>query len=177
MTGLCRERSFAWGVFALCVWSNPSAAQELTVIFDNGETRPLAEFLGPLQSTKREPLLRPGAKPHLGAADLERLLPIRSVGLTPGRVIARSLERPFARPFFLVGSDVTSQQWLARHRTQLIDIGAVGLLVEAATVEDMERMASIADGLSMTPASGSDIARALGVAHYPVALSHGRLWQ
>ena len=56
-------------------------------------------------------------------------------------------------------------------------MGAVGLLVEATSLEDLRAIAEIADGLPITPASGSDIAKALGIAHYPAGISGGRIWQ
>jgi integrating conjugative element protein (TIGR03765 family) len=160
---------------ALCLVTGISVAEPLTVIFDNGWTRPLAEFLAPLAHIKRERASE--SSPNLGAADLEQLLPIRSPGLSPGKVKVRKHQVPFARPFFLIGSDSWSQGWLAEHRQRLLDIGAVGLLVDAASIEDLEAIASIADGLLITPAAGSDIASALGVMHYPFAVSDGRIWQ
>lgn len=165
-----------WWAFA-CLVGQASAAEELIVIFDSGRARPLAPFLNPLQSAGREEAPAGLNKPSLGAADLEQLLPIASAGLVPGRIVRWKHGLPFARPFFMVGSDLWSQRWLTDHRAHLLDIGAVGLLVEAATVEDLKRMAGIADGLSLIPASGADIAEALGVAHYPVAVSGGYVWQ
>jgi integrating conjugative element protein (TIGR03765 family) len=160
---------------ALCVVTGISVAEPLTVIFDNGQTRPLAELLAPLAHIKRERASE--SSPNLGAADIEQLLPIRSPGLSPGKVPARKHQVPFARPFFLIGSDSSSRQWLAERRQRLLDIGAVGMLVDAASIEDLQAIASIADGLPITPAAGSDIARALGVTHYPFAVSDGRIWQ
>lgn len=162
-------------VVALCLVTGISVAEPLTVIFDNGRTRPLAEFLAPLAHVKRERTLEPS--PNLGAADIEQLLPIRSPGLSPGKVPVRKHQVPFARPFFLIGADSKSQEWLAEHRQRLLDIGAEGLLVDAASIEDLQAIASIADGLPVTPAAGSDIAKALGVTHYPFAVSDGRIWQ
>jgi integrating conjugative element protein (TIGR03765 family) len=164
-------------VVALCFVIELSVADPLTVIFDNGQTRPLAEFLAPLQHIKRERTPQSESRPNLGAADIEQLLPIRSPGLSPGKVPVRKHQVPFARPFFLIGSDSWSRQWLAERRQRLLDIGAVGLLVDAASIEDLQAIASIADGLPITPAAGSDIAKALGVMHYPFAVSDGRIWQ
>ncbi len=161
----------------LCFGIEVSVAEPLTVIFDNGKTRPLAEFLAPLAHIKREQAPSSESSPNLGAADLEQLLPIRSPGLSPGKVPVRKHQVPFARPFFLIGSDPWSRQWLAEHRQRLLDIGAVGLLVDATGIEDLKAIAGIADGLPITPAAGSDIAKALGVVHYPVAISDGRIWQ
>ena len=65
----------------------------------------------------------------------------------------------------------------ARSATKTIPpaaIGAVGMLVQAETREDLEAVADLADGLSILPASASDIAKALGISHYPVLISaHG----
>jgi integrating conjugative element protein (TIGR03765 family) len=161
----------------LCLVADTSVAEPLTVIFDNGRTRPLAEFLAPLAHVKRDRAAQSESSLNLGAADLDQLLPIRSPGLSPGKVEVRKHQVPFARPFFLIGSDSWSQGWLAEHRQRLLDIGAVGLLVDAASIEDLQPIASIADGLPITPAAGSDIASALGVMHYPFAVSDGRIWQ
>jgi len=107
----------------------------------------------------------------LGAADPKSWLPIRSPGLTPGRVQARKQDRPFTRPFFLIGSDPRSRQWLRIDRDRLEAIGAVGMLVQADTLDDLRSIAELAGGLSILPASGSDIAKALGISHYPVLIS------
>ena len=153
------------------------AAVELIVIFDNGQARPLSDFLGPLDAGKPDNHSPSINKPLLGAADIQSLLPIRSPGLTPGKVTPRAHKVPFARAFFLIGSDTMSKRWLKQHRKALKEMGAVGLLVEAATLEDLRAIAEITDGLPVAPASGSDIAKALGIRHYPVGISGGRIWQ
>ena len=151
-------------------------AGALTVIYDSGETYPLAPFLEvfdeePNQGKRPQASPVPPRPPALGAADLERLLPIQSPGLTPGRVGPRSIKRPFARPFFLIGSDSFSREWLATHRDRLAEIGAVGMLVEAETLDDLRAIAAIAEGLPILPASASDVAEALGLSHYPVLIT------
>ncbi|MCP4099911.1 MAG: integrating conjugative element protein, partial [Lentisphaerae bacterium] len=60
------------------------------------------------------------------------------------------------------------------HRDRLKEIGAVGMLVQADTREDLQATANLSGGLSILPASASDIAKALGISHYPVLISaHG----
>ncbi len=155
----------------------PLAVAELTVIFDNGQARPLAEFLGPLKSATTNNERVADKNKQLGAANVQLLLPIRSVGLTPGKVTAKTHNVPFARAFFLIGSDEWSKRWLVQHRKTLKDMGALGMLIQATTIEDLREVAKLADGLSITPASGSDIAKAIGIKHYPVGISSGRIWQ
>ena len=164
-----------WGLSIVCALVPVMVQAELTVIYDSGHTQPIAPFLGVFESDDRTPKQNPIlTKPQLGAANPEALLPIQSPGLTPGPVQARSHDRPFTRPFFLIGSDARSRQWLQDYRDQLKKIGAMGMLVQADTVDDLRTMAKLADGLSILPASGSDIAEALGISHYPVLISvHG----
>lgn len=175
----CHARiGLAWLTAVLAILPVVSATSaELIVIYDSGHARPLAPLLGPVRSARRDDPPRPAGGTALGAADIEAVLPISSPGLTPGVVSGRTYTQPFAKPFFLVGSDARSRRWLRQHRTTLEDLGAVGMLVEAQSVEDMQRMRALARGLPLLPASGTDIARALGVDHYPVAVADGRIWQ
>ena len=162
----------------LCLLGTASfAAAGLTVIFDNGQATSLSVFLGPLESAEADIKHADADDQQLGAADLESLLPIQSPGLTPGRLRPRAHNVPFASPFFLIGSDEWSKRWLVQHRTALKHMGAAGLLVEASSVDDLRDIAKLAEGLPITPASGSEIARAIGISHYPFAISGGRIWQ
>ena len=158
-----------------CVLVPALAQAELTVIYDSGNTQPIAPFLEAFESADEIPQQSPAQiKPQLGAADPEAWLPIQSPGLTPGSVQPRSHDRPFARPLFLIGSDARSQHWLQDHRDRLKEMGAVGMLVQAETLDDLRTIAELADGLSILPASASDIAKVLGISHYPVLIStHG----
>ena len=151
------------------------AGAALTIIYDNGNTQPIAPFFEVFESADESSQQSPiPTKLQLGAADPQAWLPIQSPGLTPGLIQARPHDRPFARPFFLIGSDARSRQWLWDHRERLKDIGAVGMLVQADTLEDLRTIAELADGLSILPASASDIAKALGISHYPVLITaHG----
>ncbi|NKB65226.1 MAG: integrating conjugative element protein [Gammaproteobacteria bacterium] len=168
------------------------AIAELTVIYDSGQTRSLMPLLSPLMSaaeqtseSKQPAPERPSSQPLLGPADISNLLPIRSPGLYPGdigdsqpngQVIAR-LAQGNPRPFFWVGSDPFSVQWLKTHRETLKSLGAVGLLVQAETEADVRRVANAAQGLSITLGSGSDLAAALGIHHYPVLITRDGIRQ
>ena len=166
------DRYWFKGMFAVLALYPVIAGADLTVIYDSGDTQPIAPFLEAFKAGDAFPQHSPVIKkPQLGAADPESLLPIQSPGLTLGPVQARAHDRPFSRPFFLIGSDARSRQWLQDHRERLKEIGAVGMLVQAETLEDLRVIAELADGLSILPASGNDIAHALGISHYPVLIS------
>jgi integrating conjugative element protein (TIGR03765 family) len=170
---MCRcDRYWVRGMVAVLALYPAIAGATLTVIYDSGDTQPIAPFLEAFETdnefSQQSPVVK---RPQLGAADPESILPIQSPGLTAGRVQTRAHDRPFTRPFFLIGSDTWSRQWLQDHRERLKEIGAVGMLVQAETLEDLRVIAELADGLSILPASGNDIAQALGISHYPVLIS------
>lgn len=171
---MSRLRYLQWIWIAIAIV--PAIAQaELMVIYDSGHTQPIAPFLKIFESAnKTSQQSSIPTKLQLGAADPQAWLPVRSPGFTSGPVQARLHDRPFARPFFLIGSDARSRKWLQNHRERLKEIGAVGMLVQADTLDDLRTIAKLADGLSILPASASDIANALGISHYPVLISaHG----
>lgn len=163
-----------YGVISIGMVLTPlSAWSEVTVIYDSGATRPLAPYLEIIDhpETTINPSTGARNRPGLGAAEVQALLPILSPGLSPGPVQARSHDRPFSLPFFLIGSDDRSRQWLVEYRERLKEIGAVGMLVQAETKEDLRAIAQLAGGLPILPASAADIATALGISHYPVLIT------
>ena len=83
----CLERPVVCLLTLTCLLGTASLSlAQLTVIFDNGQAKPLSEFLGPLKNAKTEKEPAVVESWSLGAADLETLLPIRSPGLTPGKL-------------------------------------------------------------------------------------------
>ena len=94
--------------------------------------------------------------------------PLPQTPVTP-EVLAR-LQR-LSRPVFLVGADAFSLSWLAGHRAELAEHGAVGFLVEAATESDLARAQATGERLALVPSSASQLAAALGLTRYPVLLS------
>jgi len=158
----------------LGLWTGVAVA-ELAIVYDSGDTAPLAPYL---QAFSELPAAAPVvAQPgdRVGAANLRRLLPIHTPALTPGPVSPRPLSLPngatLPRPLFLIGADPQSRRWLEMHRERLAEIHAVGMLVNAESVADLEAIAVIARGLPILPASATDIAEILGLKHIPVLIS------
>ena len=177
------------GVFLLLALPN-SVSAALTVIYDSGQTHPIAPYLKSMQQLESRSSRVNAGNPineieRLGPAQIGNLLPIRSPELAPGAISASTASQEalnrlalgHARPFFLVGSDVLSQRWLIARKLELLRLGAVGMLVQAETETDVRRMAELAQGLPMTLGSATDIGKALGIAHYPVLISSGGIEQ
>jgi integrating conjugative element protein (TIGR03765 family) len=157
---------------ALLVLSGPAAFGAPQVLYDSGLTWPLAPYLAIFDEDWGVESPAPPSAAASGVT-LEALLPIRTPEMTPGVVRARGLQAAAtgARPVFLIGADPLSLEWLAAHRERLIELGAVGMLIDADSIEAVRQVATRAEGLKILPASGAELARALGVRHYPVLIS------
>ncbi len=148
-----------------------ASADDLTVIYDSGDTQPIAPYLEILKDPTEGNDIEPPQILSLGAADLSQLLPIYSPGLTPGPVTRTAISRPYSAPLFLIGCDPLSARWLAANRTRLVRLGAVGMVVEVPDEAALERITELAAGLSLLPASATDLAASLGITHYPVLIT------
>ena len=71
-----------------------ASADGLTVIYDSGDTQPIAPYLEILKDPTEGNDIEAPQIPSLGAADLRQLLPLHSPGLTPGPVTRTASRRP-----------------------------------------------------------------------------------
>jgi len=152
----------------------PLAAQaaSLTVVEDRGGVSALPYY----QRLNPEPTQ---AQPQASLPQPTRALgfPVRSTRLTPGPVQGRTLNAPGLQPFFLVGDDELSRQWLASRGETLQRLGAAGLAVNVTSSERLAVIRSWAPGLAINPVIGDDLAARLGLAHYPVLITATALEQ
>lgn len=84
---------------------------------------------------------------------------------------------PGMRSIFLIGDDELSRRWLALRRDQLIQLNAVGYVVNVASKAAWDDLQHQANGLELLPVSGSDLAVRLRISHYPVLISEKGLEQ
>lgn len=147
---------------------------ELTVVADLGG-QSTAEYFAGINNQGEE-----SSAPQvltLSTPDKASVLPIRTPELSPGVLEARSLSMPGMRSIFLIGDDERSRRWLALRRDQLIQLNAVGYVVNIASESAWNDLQSQANGLELLPVSGSDLAVRLGISHYPVLISEKGLEQ
>jgi integrating conjugative element protein (TIGR03765 family) len=168
-------RRMAHGLLLIIV--GRASAEGLTVIYDSGDTQPIAPYLEILKDSTEGDDTEAPQIPSLGAADLSQLLPIYSPGLTPGPVTRTAISRPYSAPLFLIGCDPLSARWLAANRSRLAYLGAVGMVVEAPDEAALQRVTELAGGLSLLPASATDLAASLGITHYPVLITRDNFEQ
>lgn len=150
--------------------SNPNS-HKLVVVEDKGgvSALPYFEEMGLIaQKTVRT---APGKQFVVQSVTIAAMLPVRSEFLTPGSVTARAIQAPGLRPMFIVGDDDLSRQWLTYRRDALIQLNAVGLVVNVDHEQRLQALQAIVPELMLSPVSGDDIAQRLNLQHYPVLIT------
>lgn len=166
----------ALGLLPAAAVSAQSTPTPLIVVEDHGGASALpyyqalhllpdADVPGPTASAKPSPVLP--AHP-VTQADM---LPVRSTWLTPGDVPRRVIRAPGLSPVFIIGDDARSRAWLPQHLRSLRELGAVGLVVNIESAQALDALRRLAPGLVLAPTSGDDLARRLGLRHYPVLIT------
>ena len=152
-----------------------AADQPLVVVEDRGGASALPYYqaldLQPQASLRERPPPRielPPPGERLGEADM---LPVRSPSLTPGAIERRVIEAPGLRPLFLLGDDERSRLWLRQRTDTLRKLGAVGLVVNVESQDSLDALRRLAPELVLSPVSADDLARRLGIHHYPVLIT------
>ncbi|EKS3673625.1 integrating conjugative element protein [Salmonella enterica] len=158
-----------------------SAMAALTVVADLGgeSTAPLFDAINNEANEFTPPRsLSPPSPPRPSApATVDEMLPVATPEMTPGRVEARSLALAGMTPVFLVGDDALSRDWLAQRRADLLRMNATGLVVNVNDSATLRELQAGAPGLTLLPASASDIAHRLQLTHYPVLITDRGLSQ
>lgn len=99
------------------------------------------------------------------------MLPVHSTLLTPGDASRRVIRAPGLRPVFVIGDDARSRAWLQQHLSTLRDLHAVGLVVNVESPAALDALRRLAPDVTLAPTPGDDLARRLGLHHYPVLIT------
>ncbi len=141
---------------------------ELITLYDSGNTWPTLEYM-PKNTPKQQ---RPSLKEALNKRTNPVNFPITSSSLSPGKVTPKAFTISHLQiPIFLIGNDEWSKQWLTDRVDELRQLGAMGMLVEVANMDQLKEITKIAAGIKIFPASGDDIAKQLNITHYPILIS------
>lgn len=142
-----------------------ASADQLVVVEDHGgvSALPYYQDLVPDPAGAQRP---PVVGVRQGGA-----FPVVTPEMSPGPVQGRVINAPGLQPLFLLGDDEASRAWLQEHRQELLQLQAVGLVVNVSGPGRMAEVRNWAPGLQMLPTSGTDIAGRLGLRHYPVLIT------
>lgn len=105
------------------------------------------------------------------------MLPVFTPELRPGSMTDRPLQLPGIGALFLVGDDALSREWLKANAGALAEQHAAGMIVNVTDMAAVRELRELAPGVSLAPASGSELARRLQIAHYPVLITDTGLTQ
>lgn len=147
-----------------------AGADQLTVVEDRGGSSALRYY----QDIEPEPTAPPpvGTGVRTGGA-----FPVITPELSPGQVQGRVINAAGLQPMFIVGDDSGSQAWLKHKLPELQGLQAVGLAVNVSSAARLEEIRRWAPDLQVMPVPASDIARRLGLQHYPVLITATTLQQ
>lgn len=158
----------------------PAFAQQgkLIVVEDKGgtPTEPYFRELGLLADEAATMPLTANNKPIKQVKDSD-MLPVRSELLSPGKVESVEIQAFGITPFFLIGDDALSKQWLVKNKAKLIQLKARGMVVNVATANGLASLKALAPELYLAPIAGDDIAKRLSLKHYPVLITSGSIEQ
>ena len=91
--------------------------------------------------------------------------------MQPGPIDAQRRPTGVSRPFFLVGTDAYSLDWLAKNRERLVKLQAFGLVVEVPDAAAYRRLEALAKGVALRPVSADVIAEHLSLTRYPALIT------
>ena len=151
------------------ILQKPTEKPNNMVVIDTvGQTKPIDEVIGKHVSIGRAMAI---AKSK-AAKTIEVSYPFKTPSLTPGRVIRKKADFFWLKiPFFIVGTDNVSAQWIQENYASLKKNNAVGIIVNANSEFAVNKLKSLSEGLQLFVAPGDSLAKELGIRHYPAVVS------
>jgi integrating conjugative element protein (TIGR03765 family) len=103
---------------------------------------------------------------------IAQLFPVSSPSLSPGKVITRNIiTQGMISPICIIGADNMSMTWLLKNKTALANANATCLVVNVKTYAQYQTVLRIAPKIRFQPARGDNVAKAVGLNHYPALIS------
>ncbi len=152
----------------LMLFSLHSMSGPLTIIYDSGNTLPIDDYKEAVQEDngRRKSSFIHQEKGFLPA------FPLTTPTMTPNIIESKALPLPYLQtPFFIIGNDPLSKQWLTQRKVELVRLNAIGMLVEVKSLDELNAIRRLGSGLQIYPSSGNDVAAQLNLKHYPVLIS------
>ncbi len=142
-----------------------------TVIYDSGHTQSLMGYLVQIAQPKAPRSTVPNHS-------MPTVYPVITPELSPNTLTPKSINYPqLQHPLFIVGYDALSMRWLKTFHATLLHHQAMGLVVNVETAQQLAAIQAIAYGLEIYPGSGSQLAKQIGLQHYPALISTTRIEQ
>ncbi|THB67721.1 MAG: integrating conjugative element protein [Gammaproteobacteria bacterium] len=173
-----------------------ASAKELEVIYDNGHTRDVSNYLYDIspEEVKNEILkerqikspeelielikkYRAEEKKNFDAAKkrqgIKTLFPLDTGGLIVGKVNSRTVSFPALKvPLCIIGADDASLQWFDQIKYELKEQNGQCWLVQANGIADLKKVLSHSKGIvPVMPIPGSMAKNRFGISRYPALIT------
>lgn len=174
---------YAFYVLIATMVTSVVSASGLVVIKDQGGVS-VEPFFAPFEDESYEDdhlIYEPTLKPDqpLKPFSESDMLPVMTASLTARLLSPASLDHvnqqlvlPHSMtPFFVLGVDRLSMDWLKARLPYLRDMGAVGLIVNVENAAELARLRSIAPGIELRATPGDTLREQFLLPGYPVLIS------
>ncbi|MDX4957821.1 PFL_4695 family integrating conjugative element protein [Delftia acidovorans] len=152
----------------------PESPAKLDVLHDSGRSVPFAPYVAQLVGDADDPGVLDGLRFPFGARILRN-----GVLAQEGLQVFDSAW--MTQPVFVLAADELSMRWLAHNKDQLVQLQAVGIVVQAGSPLAFKSLQRLAMPLRLAPETGSWMSEQLvaaGANAYPVLVhSNGRAYQ
>lgn len=149
------------------------AGDALEVIHDSGRSVPLAPYVAQLVGDADDPGVLDGLRFPFRTRLRAGVLRQDGVQVFDGRWLTQ--------PVFVVAADDLSMRWLTFNHDKLVQLNAVGIVVQAGSPAAFKMLQRLAKPLRLAPETGSYLTEQLagaGAGVYPVLVhSNGRAYQ
>lgn len=164
---------FCLRTFIVSALLTTSPMATLNVIADLGgeSTAPLFDAINNENNEFTPPRSLNATPEPQGPADIRDMLSVSTPEMRAGKVASRALTLTGMTPVFLVGDDALSREWLTLRHDELRRLHATGLVVNVSDKAALTELQQRVPGVTLLPASASDIARRLQLSHYPVLIT------
>lgn len=164
--------TFGGIIFLYLAGSGFAMATELPVLYEDGKTysiepytgKMIVESMSPDQGTWDE-------AENFGFPVTTGLWRIGSFNYKPEGLPGLPLN------FYIVGCNPESQRWLRARKAELLEMRALGLVVECRSRQELEKMRSEFTPLVLQPMQGDDLALKLNHYEYPALVTRSSIEQ
>ena len=156
-----------WLMMSLVQAAQPTRAP--VVVYHGASSAPAAPYVQAFAQPRKQHRRQSEATPKTGVTPLGSRLPLMPRQLRPGRPSTQRTRAP-VQPFFVMGMDRTSLDWLSRALPTLLAIHATGMVVQATDPDDWWLLQQTAQdaGLSLALYPDTGLKDAYGITTYPV---------
>ncbi len=153
------------------------ASQPLEIIFDSGQGFPVSPYMTDDSADANQSPVNP-TNQLSNSNPFDFGFPVVSKNWSLGTFTRRAVGlRGLPHPFFVVGCDQTSLDWIDRRREALETIKALGFVIQCSDRSTMTRLQEISYPIVLQPMVADSMGQKIGHWIYPALITRGSIEQ